>query len=35
MNRIGTNIKLEIDQDFEVVKDVDYPVWTMIRCDLT
>ena len=35
MNQIGTNIKLEIDQGFEVVKDFYYPVWTMIRHDLT
>gem|GEM_PF-2573347 len=35
MSQIGTNIKLEIDQYFEVVKDFDYPVWTMIRHDLT
>jgi hypothetical protein len=35
MNQIGTNIKLEIDQVVEVVKDFGYPVWTMIRHDLT
>jgi len=35
MNQIGTNIKLKIDQDFEVVKYFDYPVWIMIRHDLT
>jgi hypothetical protein len=35
MNQIGTNIKLEIDQGYEVVKDFDYPVWTMNGRDLT
>ena len=35
MNQIGTNIKLEIDQEFKIVKDFYNPVWTMIRHDLT
>ena len=35
MNQIGTNIKLRTDQYFVVVKYFDYPVWTMIRHDLT
>ena len=35
MDYIGTNIKLVINQDFEVVKDFDCLVWRMIRHDLT
>jgi hypothetical protein len=35
MNQIGTNIKLENDLGFGVVKDFDHSVSTMIRHDLT